>query len=181
MAFNYQTTAVSVVRRGHTIEVEPTGENGIEVEGARYQLLQFHFHTPSEHTLAGQSFDMEIHFVHQGYDSAVAVVGVLVRRGRAHPVLDVLAEHIAATRGQAQGLDISAIDVLPSTRQTVRYDGSLTTPPCSQGVKWLLLTTPIEASDAQLAAFRSVLGKNNRPVQPLNGREVLIATEPAQP
>ena len=185
LAVNYHPMVLSVPSDGHTVEVRYTGENWVEVGDTRYELFQFHFHTPSEHTLDGRHFDMEIHFVHRSPRDTLAVVGVWVRRGREHPGVDVLAERLPVVPGQTQqspGLYVNPAELLPQVRQAVRYEGSLTTPPCSQGVKWFVFTTPVEVSDTQLAAFEAVLGKNNRPVQPLNDRELLIGMGPlAQP
>lgn len=176
LVFGYRPMPVRIVHNGHTVEVESTNENWIEVEGVRYQLIQFHFHTPGEHTIAGESFDMEVHLVHRNEGGALAVVGVLVRRGSQHPVMDVLAE-ILPKPGESRApadLEIAACQLLPETRRSFRYEGSLTTPPCSEGVQWFVLETPVEISDAGLAAFEAVLGRNNRPVQPLNDRRLLI-------
>ena len=176
LVFRYRPMPVAIVHNGHTVEVASTNENWIEVEGARYELIQFHFHTPGEHTMAGDSFDMEVHLVHRNDEGVLAVVGVLVRRGGEHAVLDVLAG-VLPRPGESHALadlEIDASGVLPETRRSFRYEGSLTTPPCSEGVQWFVFETPIEVSDAGLTAFEAALGKNSRPVQPLNGRELLI-------
>ena len=176
VAFHYQPMQLEVHNNGHTVEVASTNENWIEVGGARYELTQFHYHTPGEHTVAGRPFDMEIHLVHRNDEGSLAVVGVLVRRGREHPVLDALAEHLPKPRESLviEGQKVAASELLPEASRIFRYEGSLTTPPCSEGVRWYVFETHIEISDAGLAAFEAVLGKNNRPVQPLNGRELLV-------
>ena len=179
--FHYRPVALHVVNNGHTVEVGSTPVNWIEVDGARYELAQFHFHTPSEHTVAGDSFAMEVHLVHRNPAGALAVVGVFVRRGGDHPLLALLAEHLPEP-GETladPNVMIDASDVLPDASRSFRYEGSLTTPPCSEGVRWFVLETPIEASDADLAAFEAALGKNNRPVQPLNDRALVIEDEEA--
>jgi len=178
--FNYRAVALRVLNNGHTVEVPSGGESWITVEGTRYVLQQFHFHTPGEHTLGGRPFDMEIHLVHKSDDGTLAVLGVLVERGREHPGLGLLADRLPAAPGEVhrtEDLKFNAIVLLPAVRQTVRYEGSLTTPPCSEGVQWFLFNTPIEASETQLAAFHAVLGNNSRPVQPTNGREVLVGED----
>ena len=175
--FNYQPIALNIRNNGHTIEVASTKENWIEIDGTRHELLQFHFHAPSEHTLAGKSFDMEMHLVHKSKDNALAVIGVLVERGSTHAAFDSLLAHLPNTPGEVQRIEhitINADDLLPSARNTYRYDGSLTTPPCSERVKWFVLTTPIELSEVQLTAFTAIVHANNRPVQPLNGRKLLV-------
>ena len=177
IAFNYQPAALNIHNNGHTIEVAFPKGNWIEVDSTRYELLQFHFHAPSEHTVSGQPFAMEMHLVHQSKDGALAVIGVLIERGSEHAAFNSLWAHLPSSPGAAQQIEqvaIDANDLLPSTRTSYRYDGSLTTPPCSEGVKWFVLTTPIELSEAQIAAFTAIVHDNNRPVQPLNGRQLLV-------
>lgn len=179
IAFEYQPMVLRLLNNGHTVEVASTGDNWIEVEEARYELAQFHFHTPGEHTLAGESFDMEVHLVHRDEEGALAVIGVFVRAGGVHPVLDDLAGQLPAA-GESRTLGdtmIDASELLPEASRIFRYEGSLTTPPCSEGVRWFVLETHIEISEAGLAAFEAVLGKNNRPVQPLNGRKLQVDRE----
>ena len=181
VAFHYRPTVLRIENNGHTVEVASTNDNWIEVGHGRYELIQFHFHTPCEHTVAGRRLDMEIHLVHRNEAGELAVVGVLVRRGSELPLLGALAEHIP-DRGQVRILQhtmVNAADLLPAERRSFRYEGSLTTPPCTEGVRWFVLETPIEASDAELAAFEAALGKNNRPVQALNDRELLLELESA--
>ncbi|MDE0193149.1 MAG: carbonic anhydrase family protein [Gammaproteobacteria bacterium] len=176
VAFHYQPMKLEVRNNGHTIEVASTSENWIDIDGARYDLTQFHFHTPGEHTVEGRPFDMEVHLVHRNAAGTLAVVGVLVRRGDEHPVLDALAEQLPKP-GESLSIEeekVAAFKLLPRASRIFRYEGSLTTPPCSEGVQWLVLQTPVEISDAGLAAFEAILGNNSRPVQPLNGRELLI-------
>ena len=175
--FNYQPTDLNIRNNGHTIEVASTKENWIELDGTKHELLQFHFHAPSEHTIADKSFDMEMHLVHKSKDGTLAVIGVLIERGSNHGAFDSLLAHLPNTPGEVQRIEhitINADDLLPSARNTYRYDGSLTTPPCSEGVKWLVLTTPIELSEVQLTAFTAIVHNNNRPVQPLNGRKLFV-------
>lgn len=185
LTFHYRPMALRVANNGRTIEVSSGGDNWIEVGGARYELAQFHFHTPSEHTVNGESLDMEVHLVHRNEAGELAVVGVFVRRGGEHPVLDALVEHLPQS-GESlspSGARVDASELLPRTQRSFRYEGSLTTPPCAEGVRWFVLETPVQISDAAFAAFEAVLGKNNRPVQPLNDRELLIdgTAAPAQP
>ena len=177
IAFNYQPAALHIRNNGHTIEVAFPKGNWIEVDSTRYELLQFHFHAPSEHTVAGQPFAMEMHLVHQSKDGTLAVIGVLIERGSEHAAFNPLWAHLPGTPGAEQHIEqvsVDAGDLLPSARSSYRYDGSLTTPPCSEGVKWFVLTTPIELSEAQIASFTAIVHGNNRPVQPLNGRQLLV-------
>lgn len=180
VVFHYQPMMLEVQHNGHTVEVASTSENWIEVGGVRYDLTQFHFHTPGEHTVEGRPFDMEVHLVHQNEEGTLAVVGILVRRGGAHPVLDDLAAQLPEP-GESLAIEkkIAVSELLPEASRIFRYEGSLTTPPCSEGVQWFVFETPVEVSAAALAAFEAILGNNSRPVQPLNGRELLIDRDPA--
>jgi len=175
VAFHYQPMMLEVQHNGHTVEVASTSENWIEVGGARYDLTQFHFHTPGEHTVEGRPFDMEVHLVHRNDEGTLAVVGVLVRCGGEHPVLDALARRLPKPgESLAIGRKIAVSELLPEASRIFRYEGSLTTPPCSEGVQWFVFETPVEVSGAALAAYGVVLGNNSRPLQPLNGRELLV-------
>ena len=120
---------------------------------------------------------MEMHLVHKSKNNTLAVIGVLIERGSNHVAFDSLLAHLPNTPGEVQRIEhvtINADDLLPSARRAYRYDGSLTTPPCSEGVKWFVLTTPIELSKVQIATFTAIVHNNNRPVQPLNGRKLLV-------
>ena len=176
IVFNYGPSAVNIHHNGHTIEVAPSGENSIEIDGVRYALLQFHFHAPSEHSVDGRLFDMEMHLVHRNEEGTLAVIGVLIEQGADNAAFSPLWANMPDTPGvtnSEENATNDAGDLLPGDRQTYRYDGSLTTPPCSEGVKWNVLTTPIELSESQITAFKAVVHDNNRPVQPLNERELL--------
>ena len=176
IVFNYSPSAVNIHHNGHTIEVAPNGDNSIEIDGVRYALLQFHFHAPSEHSVDGRLFDMEMHLVHRNEEGTLAVIGVLIEQGADNAAFGPLWTNMPDTPGVTNSIEnatVDAGDLLPGDRQTYRYDGSLTTPPCSEGVKWNVLTTPIEMSESQIAAFKAVVHDNNRPVQPLNERELL--------
>ena len=176
ITINYQPAILTIRNNGHTIEVTYPKGSWLEVDGDRFQLLQFHFHAPSEHAVAGNSFDMEMHLVHTSDDGTLAVVGALIRRGRENTAFNPIWAHLPTVSGQAKSVEsvtFNADELLPSARHTYRYEGSLTTPPCSEGVKWFVLKSPIEMSEAQIAAFKAIIDNNNRPVQPLNGRELL--------
>ena len=187
----YWTTSLNIRNTGHTIEVAYPEESWIKVDNTRYQLLQFHFHAPSEHTVSGKPFDMEMHFVHKSEEGNLAVVGLLIEKGRHHFAFDPVWAHLPAVPGETQRVEVNEnfpvapFSMLSSVEAATdealqpwsgyyRYDGSLTTPPCSEGVKWVVLTTPIEMSESQIAAFKAIIPDNNRPVQPLNERELLV-------
>ena len=176
--FNYQSASVNIRNTGNTIEVAyPNQGNWIEIDETKYHLLQFHFHAPSEHTIAGELSDMEMHLVHESKDGTLVVIGAFIKSGSVNTAFDTfwhLMPSVADKSEQLTGVVLNAFDLLPDTKRTYRYDGSLTTPPCSEGVKWIMMTTPIEMSEAQIAAFKAIFDGNNRPVQPLNGRKLFV-------
>jgi carbonic anhydrase len=178
LEFEYYSSPVDEINNGHTIQqnIEPGSFFRIAGRDVSFELKQFHFHSPSEHTIEGQSFAMEMHFVHADENGALAVVGVMVEEGDEHPVLNQLwafmPEQVGGTSKQPIGIEET--DLLPPTRNYYVYGGSLTTPPCSEGVKWIVLKTPIEASAEQIATFQRRVGSaNNRPVQAHNARLIL--------
>jgi carbonic anhydrase len=183
ISFNYQPTNLNILNNGHTIQVNYDAGSFIELDGVPYELKQFHFHTPSEHTLNGEPFAMEMHLVHQSTDGTLAVVGVMIRQGQEHPAFQPVWANLPLEEGPEQKVSqqLNINDLLPAERLTYRYSGSLTTPPCSEGVNWLVLTAPIEMSEAQLAAFKSIFKLNNRPIQPLNERQLLLDSSADQP
>ncbi|MBE7469831.1 MAG: carbonate dehydratase [Anaerolineae bacterium] len=176
ITFNYQPTALTIFNNGHTVQVNYDAGSSIDVGGKTYQLKQFHFHTPSEHTMNGQSTDLELHLVHQSADNQLAVVGVMLKQGSENPAYAPVFNNLPVQESEpsaVSGVTINAADLLPAERTYYRYNGSLTTPPCSEGVQWLLLNTPVELSSAQVSAFQAIFVHNARPVQPLNGRSFL--------
>lgn len=183
ITFNYQSTSLNIRNTGNTIEVAYPAGSWIEIDGTKYHLLQFHFHAPSEHTVVGNLYDMEMHLVHKSEDGTLAVIGVLIESGSLNTAFTPFWHYLPSAPGefkQVKEVTLNASDLLPSTKHTYRYIGSLTTPPCSEDVKWFVLTTPIEMSHSQIAAFKAILYGNNRPPQPLNDRELLVdATEAA--
>jgi carbonic anhydrase len=178
--FDYSESAINIVNNGHSIQVNYDGGSTLELDGKYYELLQFHFHAPSEHRVGGRAFPIEMHLVHKADDGQLAVVGVLVAEGRDNPAFAPVWAHLPETVGPAQTVPgvVDAGSLLPAARTSYRYGGSLTTPPCSEGVQWLILTTPVEMSAAQIRAFTRIHSGNNRPVQPLHGRTVVEDTSP---
>jgi carbonic anhydrase len=175
LALAYQPTSLEILNNGHTVEDDYHGGGKLTIDGHEYALAQFHFHSPSEHTIAGRHSPMEMHLVHKDAAGKLAVVGVLIDEGAAHPELERLWKHMPATPGRTEsvpGEQVDATKLLPASLASYRYSGSLTTPPCSEEVAWFVLQTPIQASKSQIEAFRRVIRDNNRPTQPLNGRTV---------
>jgi len=167
--------ADSIVNNGHTIEVNFTEGSTLKAGGELYTLLQFHFHRPSEHLINGQNFPMEAHFVHRSTTGTLAVIGVLMATGKVNPVFNKVVSTMPAAEGPAVKAD-AAIDpngLLPAKRNYYYYEGSLTTPPCSEVVNWLLLTDPIQVADADVTSFARLYPMNARPVQKVNRRFVL--------
>jgi carbonic anhydrase len=178
--FGFSATTMNIFNNGHTIQVNADAGSSIIYNEINYDLLQFHFHHPSEHSVNGELADMEIHFVHRDPDGGgLAVVGVLLMAGEADnaayaPIFDNLpAEKNEPTEGTIE-LDLNAM--MPEARTFFTYQGSLTTPPCSEVVRWLLLDTPVELSEAQLEAFGAIFEMNARTPQPRNDRDLLHDT-----
>jgi carbonic anhydrase len=173
LEFHYAPASVSFENNGHTLQHDEETGGWLAVGKRRYQLKQFHFHVPSEHTLDGESFEVEVHLVHEDAKGSVAVVGIVGNRGSSHPAFTLLHGELpatGATLSTSQRLDPT--DFLPEDRTYYRYDGSFTTPPCTEGVDWFVLKQPKDASTANIENLRALLGKNNRPIQPLYDRKV---------
>lgn len=163
-----------IVNNGHTIQVDVNGAGGIKLNGVDYALQQFHFHHPSEHTINGKSFPLEVHFVHASKDGDLAVVAVMFLEGSANPNLDAIWATAPGREGKAAiAFDIDPSKFVPEDSSAFRYEGSLTTPPCSETVHWTVMAEPQTASASQIAAFSTLFPWNARPVQPLNRRYVL--------
>jgi carbonic anhydrase len=173
---HYKVSLIDLVNNGHTVQANYGKGSYITLGNERYDLLQFHFHTPSEHRVAGRNFPMEIHFVHRYKRGQLAVVGVLVATGdynlAAREIWDRLPTRAHTKSANTRAL-INARDLLPGNTKHFRYSGSLTTPPCSENVKWLVLQTPIVFSEGQIAKLHRIIGMNARPAQARNSRYLL--------
>jgi len=177
LVLSYQPTPLNVVNNGHTIQVDYSGPSTLQLDGRTFHLKQFHFHSPSENLIDGKSYAMEAHLVHADDDGNLAVVAVMIESGAANAFLGKVWANLPATAGgrsQPAGVSLNVADFLPADRDYYRYDGSLTTPPCSEGVRWLVLKRSVTASPQQVEAFQHLMHHaNNRPAQPLNARVVL--------
>ncbi|WP_431224813.1 carbonic anhydrase [Serratia sp. L9] len=165
-----------IVNNGHTIQVNVSEGNTLRLDNATFTLQQFHFHAPSENEIDGKQFPLEAHFVYKDKDGALAVMALMFQEGKANPQLAQAWQQMPTAVDQTavlnKPLDIKAL--LPQKFNFYRFSGSLTTPPCSEGVSWLVLEKPVSASVEQINQFRSVVHhNNNRPVQPLNGRVIV--------
>ena len=174
--FSYKPGTTEIVNNGHAVQVNYAAGSTITVDGHTFELKQFHFHSPSENTINGKHFPMESHFVHADKDGNLAVVAVMLEQGKENPLLTPLWKKMPGKAGDRNALskayDVSAM--LSSDRDYYRFNGSLTTPPCSEGVWWFVIKQPATASKAQIDQFTRVIGHpNNRPVQPVNARAVL--------
>lgn len=176
LKFNYQPTSLEIVRNvsnGQNVQVNYDKGSTLTVNSQEYELFQFHFHTPSEHTLKGEASGMELHLVHQNQAGEYAVVGVFIEEGEENPLLATIFNNLPAENGtKTDDVTLNASDFLPSERSYWSYSGSLTTPPCTEGVSWYVLDTPIEVSEEQMNQFAELYTVNARPVQPLNERQV---------
>lgn len=173
--FDYKAAPLSVVNNGHTIQVNYEKGSVIRLDKDTYELLQYHFHTPSEEKMDGKPYDLVAHLVHRNADGKLAVVAVLFDKGKENaalkPVFAAMPQKGGETKQDA-AVKLSAADLLPANRSYYTFNGSLTTPPCSEGVRWLVLKSPVSLSKEQGDAFRKLFPMNARPVQPLNGRKV---------
>lgn len=181
ISFHYQPSEVNILNNGHTVQVNYDSGSYMELEDVRYDVVQFHYHAPSEHALDGKLFAAELHIVHKNADGNLAVVGILFDEGTQNDALQPFIDNLPAEKSDVHdtGVKINAADLLPAVQTTYRYSGSLTTPPCSEDVRWNLMTSPVEASSAQLEALANLFEDgNNRPVQPLNDRPLAEDTTP---
>jgi len=178
LKFKYEAGSTSVVNNGHTVQVNIAGGSYVKIDGVDYELKQFHFHTPSENNINHKSYPLEAHFVHASKDGKLAVVAVMFKKGRKNKALDKVFSKLPLKAGESVELKLSAKDIkkiMPSSKKYYKFQGSLTTPPCSEGVTWIVLKKPVSVSKKQVKSFFETLGKhnNNRPLQPANGRDIL--------
>lgn len=172
--FNYQPTPLLVVNNGYTVQVNYHPGSTMKINDEEYELIQFHFHIPSEHTINNKASALEMHLVHRNAKNQLAVVGVMMNKGSANPFIDQIWQHITAVGkiNDIENYTINAANLLPKNKAFFSYIGSLTTPPCSENVKWNVLTQATQVSEKQIAAFQKLYQVNARPVQPINTRKI---------
>ena len=172
--FDYKPTMFRIINNGHTVQVGVGGGSSINVMGRRYNLQQIHFHRPSEERINGRGFDMVAHLVHKDYEDRYAVVAVLLESGAEHPLIQTFWNNLPLEVDQdlAPNLVVDLTRILPETRQYFSYMGSLTTPPCTEGVLWLVFKQPVQVSQDQIEIFSRLYRNNARPIQPNNSRLV---------
>jgi carbonic anhydrase len=173
--FRYQPSGFSVIDNGHTVQVNLAPGNTIEVGGRRFELFQFHFHRPSEERIDGRQFELSVHLVHKDSEGRLAVVGVLLGKGAAQPVVQTVWNNLPLERHQdvKARATLDPSELLPQDRRYYTYMGSMTTPPCSEGVQWLVLRQPVSAAPEQIDIFSRMYPMNARPVQNAAGRRIL--------
>lgn len=177
LQFEYHPSKLDLVYNGHTVKEVEDKASSVTVHDDEFILQQFHFHSPSEHTVDGEHSPMEMHLVHQSEDGKVAVVAVLIEEGEDNPAFDAVWDYLPsdANRERKSPTTVDAAALLPKSRQYFRYPGSFTTPPCTEDVLWLVLKTPVELSRKQIEKFREIIHGNNRTVQPRNERAITIS------
>ncbi|HEX3141898.1 MAG TPA: carbonic anhydrase family protein [Rhizobacter sp.] len=172
--FDYKPSPLKVIDNGHTIQVNYAPGSTIEVNGARYELQQFHFHKPSEEKINGKAHAMVAHLVHKGADGKLAVVAVLLDKGGANPTINTIWKNLPKEKEKEASVDatVDAAALLPANKGYYTFEGSLTTPPCSEGVRWFVLKTPVKITESEIVAFGKLYPMNARPTQPLHGRPI---------
>jgi carbonic anhydrase len=176
--FEYKSGPLKIINNGYTavrVNYAPGNGNFLFVGDQRYELTQFHFHHPSEEYIRGKPYEMVAHLMHQSSDGKVAGVAVLLQAGRANAIVQQLWEHMPKTPGKEEviaGVEVSPAGLLPRDTSYYTYMGSLTAPPCTEGVTWFVLKTPMDISAEEISAFAALYPHDVRPLQPLNGRVV---------
>ena len=176
--FHYRPSPLAVIDNGHTIQVNYAPGSWIEIGAARYDLVQFHFHKPSEEKIDGKAHAMVAHLVHKNAEGKLAVVAVLLDVGGANAMIDSIWKNLPKKKEKQTLVADTTVDasaLLPKDHGYYTFQGSLTTPPCSEDVKWLVLKAPMKVSDGEIATFAGIYPMNARPTQPLNGRLVEVS------
>lgn len=170
---DYESVEGTLKDTGKVLQMD-LGGGTVTIDGKAYDLIQFHFHTPSEHTIDGESYPAEVHLVHAAEDGMLAVIGVMFEEGEANEALSTLWSALPNMEDSAS-MTFDASSLFPEDGNTYTYDGSLTTPPCSEVVSWHVMATPVSISSEQLEALTTMHDNTNRPIQPLNDREIEVA------
>ncbi|MGB1226905.1 MAG: carbonic anhydrase [Poseidonibacter sp.] len=175
LTFQGTGKASSFENNGHSVKVSFSGSNSLSIDNTKYNLKQIHFHTPSENQIDGKSYPMEAHLVHSDNAGNLAVVAVMFEVGEDNMVINKLLRNLPENEGEKNQLksEILGYDLLPEIKDYYRFNGSLTTPPCTEGVKWFVLKDTVSISKSQLADFEAVMPTNNRPIQDINSRLIL--------
>ena len=174
ITFDYHPSSFNVTDNGHTVQVMVGSGNFITVNNRLYELIQFHFHRPSEERINGKGYEMVVHLVHKDGEGKLAVLALLLERGKPQPVIQTVWNNLPLEKLEtmAPSTVLDPLDLIPARRDYFTFMGSLTTPPCSEGVLWLVMKEPVQASPAQMALFSRLYPLNARPIQPGSGRIV---------
>ena len=174
IAIKYNETPLVINNNGHNIQIDYEPGSYAVIDEEKYELKQFHFHTPSEHTIEGQTSDLELHLVHQNEQGKLAVIGLFIEEGENNPPLATIWDNFSEQQGieKVAGEMINASDFLPKETAYYHYQGSLTTPPCSENVSWNVMKKPLKASKQQIEQFMNLYPMNARPIQEHNERIV---------
>jgi carbonic anhydrase len=174
ITFDYHPSSFNVTDNGHTVQVMVGGGNFITVNNRMYELMQFHFHRPSEERINGKGYEMVVHLVHKDGEGRIAMLALLLERGKPQPVIQTVWNNLPLEKLEtlAPSVVLDPMDLIPARRDYFTFMGSLTTPPCTEGVLWLVMKEPVQASPAQMALFSRLYPLNARPIQPGSGRIV---------
>jgi carbonic anhydrase len=174
IGFDYHPSAFTVTDNSHTVQVQVGGGNYLNVGNTMYELQQFHFHRPSEERINGKGYEMVVHLVHKSAEGKLAVLALLLERGKQQPVIQTVWNNLPLEKGDTSvpAIVLDPNDLLPQRREYFTYMGSLTTPPCTEGVLWLVMKEPVQASPSQMALFSRLYPFNARPVQAASGRMI---------
>jgi carbonic anhydrase len=173
--FDYRLSPLKIINNGYTVQVNYESGSSITVNGESYELIQFHFHHPSETAIDGEKADLELHLVHRNAQGKLAVIAILMKAGGNNPPLHELWTYLPKSVGHEEEhkkVQLNAADFLPNDRNYYNFSGSLTIPPCTESVTWLVMKKPVEVSPTQIAAFAALYPANARPLQSLNRRSV---------
>lgn len=176
--FNYDKTRVNIINNTHTVQFNVDNGNKVTLNGKEYELLQFHYHALSEHTIDGKYYPIEVHFVHKHSDTDFAVFGVMFVEGKENDLFKKYLDKFPTQKGEYKSDEIiNLLDLFPKNKSYYHYNGSLTTPPCTEIVSWYVLRNPVEASKEQIEKLSNILNNNYRPIKSLNSRKVKLYSE----
>jgi len=172
ISFDYHPSSFNVVDNGHTVQVGVSGGNYLTVQNRMFELQQFHFHRPSEERINGKAFEMVVHLVHRDAEGRLAVLALLLERGAPQATIQTVWNNLPLEKFETMqpSILLDPAEMLPARRDYYTYMGSMTEPPCSEGVLWMVMKQPVQASAAQMALFSRLYPLNARPIQPANGR-----------
>lgn len=177
LTLSYQAKQQSIINNGHTIQINMQDGDVLKLDRETFPLRQFHFHAPSENLIDGKHYPLAAHFVHASEEGHLAVVGVMFKAGAENPALAEILREMPPKVNQELAMQhpLRLSDLIPGQKHYYRFSGSLTTPPCTEGVRWLVMKQTVSASAEQIKTFTKLLGEhgNSRPVQPLNGRVIV--------